>query len=614
MSVVVLHSPEHSALVRYERPRAVFVAHAHDEVLPLISRLEEEVEQRGLHAAGFLAYEAGSAFDPAMPQAACGTFPLAWFGLFDSPAPVFLDPPGPSSSLDWIPELDACAHGRALARIREHLVAGETYQVNFTYRLRSRFNTDPWNFFSRIVRRQPSTHAAFVDTGDFAVCSASPEMFFEREGQELWSRPMKGTASRGRWSGEDEALAQALEVSEKERAENVMIVDMVRNDLGRVCLPGSVEVPELFRVERYPTVWQLTSLVRGRTLQSTAQVMAALFPAASITGAPKVRTMRLIDGLEVSPRRIYTGTIGVMSPGRRARFNVAIRTVLVDKRRGCAEYGVGGGIVWDSEPGAEYRETRIKARVLVTSEPDFSLLETMRWTRGEGIFLLAEHLKRLEESAAYFEFKLDLDVLRDALEQEILVAEGVEGVLRLTLDRFGAWMIEHRPLPVSSPCRVALALSAVDATDVFLFHKTTRRAVYDLARSQAPGADDVLLWNGRGEMTESTIASLVVELDGELLTPPVACGLLPGTMRARLLHEGRIREAVVRKEDLPRCARLWLVNSVRGWRECVLLDPPASLVGVVAAPVQPGCRQTHGHEDNVADNVEDHVLGSSGRV
>ena len=590
------------------------MARRHDEVPSLLAGLEAEVEKTGLHAAGFLAYEAGGAFDPAMPKRCCTPFPLAWFGLFDPPEAVSLNRVDSVPEMDWVSELDACAHGRALEAIRGHLAQGETYQVNFTHRLRARFCADPWHFFTALASRQPSSHAAFIDTGDFAVCSASPEMFFARRGEEIWSRPMKGTAARGRWSEEDRAVARRLALSEKERAENVMIVDMVRNDLGRVCLPGSVHVPELFRVERYPTLWQLTSLVRGRTQEPTARVMAELFPAASITGAPKVRTMRIIEDLELSPRRIYTGCIGVMSPGRFARFNVAIRTVLIDKTRNVAEYGVGGGIVWDSEPAAEFRETCIKARVLTAPKPDFQLLETMRWTRGEGIFLLEEHLLRLRESAAYFDFKLDLPALRERLEQEVLRADGMAGVLRLTLDRSGGWNLEYRPLPVPSPCRAVLALSAVDESDTFLFHKTTRRAVYDRARGQTPGVDDVLLWNGRGEMTESTIASLVVELDGELLTPPLASGLLPGTMRARLLHDGRVREAVVRKEDLPRCARLWLVNSVRGWRECVLVDPGASLVGVEPAPVEPGRRQADDHEDHVADNVEDHVLGNSGRA
>ena len=573
MSVAVLYSPEQSAWVRYERPQAIFTARAHHEVPSLISYLESEAEKNDLHAVGFLSYESGRAFDPAMPLTPCGSFPLAWFGLFEAPAVISLNPAASFPDLDWISEMDARAHGRALTRIREYLARGETYQVNFTHRLRARFGADPWNFFCGLANRQPSPHAAFIDTPEFSVCSASPEMFFERQGEDIWSRPMKGTAPRGRWREEDEALARALAASEKERAENVMIVDMVRNDLGRVCLPGSVHVPELFRAERYPTLLQLTSLVRGRTRETTARVMEALFPAASITGAPKVRTMHIIQELEASPRRIYTGSIGVMCPGRRARFNVAIRTVLVDKALGVAEYGVGGGIVWDSDPRAEFRETRIKARVLAAPEPKFMLLETMRWKRGKGIYLLEEHLRRLEESAAYFGFAFDPQTLRDGLEREMTAAEGVAGVLRLTVDRSGNWSVTHHPLPVPSPCQAALALTGVDTRDPFLFHKTTRREVYNRARSLVPGVDDVLLWNEDGEVTESTIANLVVELDGKLITPPLSSGLLPGTLRARLLREGRIGEGVVRREDLSRCTALWLVNSVRGWRECVLVEP-----------------------------------------
>ena len=367
-------------------------------------------------------------------------------------------------------------------------------------------------------------------------------------------------------------MAGQLAVSEKERAENVMIVDMVRNDLGRVCLPGSVHVPELFRVERYPTLWQLTSLVRGRTSESTARVMAALFPAASITGAPKVRTMHLIDELEISPRRIYTGTIGVMLPGRRARFNVAIRTVLVDRKAGTAEYGVGGGIVWDSAPRAEYRETLLKARVLDAPAPEFSLLETMRWRRKTGVFLLEEHLSRVAESAEYFGFRLDVEDLRAEIEAEVRKADGLGGVLRLTVDAGGSIGLELRALPAPGPCRVALARTPVDSRDPFLFHKTTRRAVYERARAEVQGVDDALLVNERGEVTEATIANLVVELDGELVTPPLESGLLPGTLRAALLRAGRVRERAVQVRELSLCSRMWLVNSVRGWRRATLAD------------------------------------------
>jgi len=570
---VVVHSPEHSSWVRYDRPAAVFETHLHADVPGLLEHVESEVERTGLHAAGFLAYEAGFAFDPAMPAASSAPFPLLWFGLYPPPRPVSIECASPCPALDWAAEEGETAHAHALARIRDHLAAGETYQVNYTHRLRAPFTGDAWALFCHLLARQPSIHGAYADTGDFEVCCASPEMFFHRDGELVFSRPMKGTAQRGRWPSEDRAMADRLVASEKERAENVMIVDMVRNDLGRICAPGSVIVPELFRAERYPTLWQLTSLVQGRTTESTARVIAALFPAASITGAPKVRTMHLIREIEASPRRIYTGTLGVMLPGRRARFNVAIRTVLVDKRAGQAEFGVGGGIVWDSDPRSEFRETLLKARVLHAPAPDFSLLETMRWSRLKGIYLLEEHLDRLAESAAYFDFPIDMDTVRLEMERTVRVADGERGLLRLTADRDGSFALERRPLPPSSPCRVALARTPVDSRDPFLFHKTTLRSVYERARAEAQGMDDALLFNERGEVTEATIANLVAELDGELVTPPLDSGLLPGTLRTSLLRRGCIRERVIRVQDLPRCTRLWLINSVRGWRRTILASP-----------------------------------------
>lgn len=572
MPEIVLFDPVFSAWVRYARPRAVFCLHAHEEIVPLLAHLEAEVERCGVHAAGFLSYEAGAAFDPAMPRASCAPFPLAWFGLFDPPRPVDLLPAPSGPGLGWVPELNASAHAHALARIREFLAQGETYQVNFTYRQHADFSGDLWALFCRLAAAQPSRHGAYLHIGAFAVCCASPEMFFERAGEEVWSLPMKGTAPRGRWTEEDEARGRALGASEKDRAENVMIVDMVRNDLGRVCLPGSVAVPNLFRVERYPTLWQMTSLVRGRSTRTTAEIMAALFPAASITGAPKVRTMEIIDALETSPRRIYTGTIGVMTPGRQARFNVAIRTVLVDLARARAEYGVGGGIVWDSDPDAEYRETRIKARVLGHAPRSFQLLETMRWTRDEGIFLFDRHLRRLRASAGYFGYRLDEPEVRAALDRYVAALDLEGCVLRLALDSSGQASVTHRPQPESRPCRVALAQEPVNENDSFLFHKTTNRDVYDAAVKVASGVDDVLLWNRRGEVTESTISNVLVELDGVKLTPALDCGLLPGVLRAQLLETGQIREAVIRVEDLGRCDGLWLLSAVRGWRAAALVS------------------------------------------
>jgi para-aminobenzoate synthetase/4-amino-4-deoxychorismate lyase len=398
------------------------------------------------------------------------------------------------------------------------------------------------------------------------ICSASPELFFRLDGTRIECRPMKGTAARGRTQAEDLAQARALHASEKERAENVMIVDMVRHDLGRVAQVGTVNVTRLFEVEKYPTIWQMTSTIEAKTEAGLGEIFRALFPAASVTGAPKVRTMEIIAGLEPLPRRLYTGTIGFFAPGRRAQFNVAIRTVLANRRTGCVEYGVGSGITWDSDPEAEWQECRSKARILAPRVPPFSLLETMRWTLEEGYYLLETHLERLQDSALYFGFRLDLAALRLELERLAARLGRKRRRIRLLVTKEGRITLEAKALPkaVVKPQRIALARAPVDSSDPFLYHKTTNRAVYEAARAACPGFDDVLLFNEQGEITESTIANVAVDIAGKLYTPPVFFGLLPGTLRAHLLQQGDLLERPITLEELLRSPRILLLNSLRG--------------------------------------------------
>jgi para-aminobenzoate synthetase/4-amino-4-deoxychorismate lyase len=352
-----------------------------------------------------------------------------------------------------------------------------------------------------------------------------------------------------------------------------MIVDMIRNDMGRVADIGSVQVPSLFDVERYPTLWQMTSTVAATTDASLTDIMIALFPCASITGAPKPRTMRIIRQLETTPRRIYTGCIGFVTPDRKAQFNVAIRTVLIDKETGQAEYGVGGGIVWDSRTGDEYIECQVKARVLTANHADFSLLETMLWTPDEGYLLLPYHLRRLRDSAAYFGIPVEMEKIEEKLCDGSASYAREPHRVRLLVAQDGRISCRAIPLsrsPSPHPVRLRLATTPVDSADPFLYHKTTHRRVYDAARAACPDCDDVLLWNERGEVTEACIANVVVQLDGELLTPPVQCGLLPGTFRAYLLDRGKVREEIITVETLEQCTRMYVVNSVRKWREALL--------------------------------------------
>lgn len=561
----------------YQNPHQILQTDRLDQVLPLLWELEALVESKGWHAAGFLSYEAAPAFDPALcvhPDPS--GFPLLWFGLYPPPHAIELPPPSASllpnplpPPLRWKPSISRKAYNAGIAAIKEHIARGETYQVNYTLRLRAKFPRDPWDFFLNLAQSQ-NAHAAYLDTGRFVLCSASPELFFSLDGETISGRPMKGTVKRGRTNAEDAAQAAWLQADPKNRAENVMIVDMIRNDLGRIAETGSVHVPALFSAERYPTLWQMTSTVRARTRAPIHEILRALFPCASITGAPKVSTMKIIRALESTPRRIYTGSIGFIAPGRQASFNVAIRTLLVDRQTQSAEYGAGGGIVWDSTARSEYDEALLKAQILTRPAPAFDLYTTLRWTPSEGYFLRQRHVQRLADSAFYFGFHLDVSALEAYLDH--LAASFTEPMrVRILLTRAGTLSHQATPLPENPATpstgsgqalfKASLAPAPVNSEEVFLFHKTTRREIYPVP---APGADVSLLYNQRGELTEFTIANLLAELDGELVTPPLDCGLLPGTMRAELLASGQIRERILTLDDLSRCTQLWLINAVRG--------------------------------------------------
>lgn len=565
-------------------PVGVVEARRPEEVADVVAAAESSA-QRGLWVGGFVAYEAAPGFDAALavrardPDDPFAELPLAWFALFEGRERTALPEPrdgGVGIADTWHPSVDRGRYDAAIARIRERIEAGDTYQVNHTLRLRSTVVGDERGLYRDMCFAQRGAYAAYLNAGRYRICSASPELFFEWDGGGLTTRPMKGTAARGRWPHEDEQIAEKLEASAKDRAENAMIVDLLRNDLGRVSRPGSVRWSEVFAAERYETVWQLTSTVASQ-IESGAglrDVFAALFPSGSVTGAPKVRSMEIIAGLEDSPRGVYCGAVGVLAPpghGPTARFNVAIRTVTVDSESGAAEYGVGGGITWDSRAGSEYEETVAKTRILTSRRPRFELLETLLHEPGSGYRRLDRHLDRLRTSAAYFGFDCDDAAVDEALSRAGASIPDRPARVRLLLDRAGKITIGAVPLPPQAePVRLAVDGVPVDPADVLLFHKTSLRARYEDARARHPDADDVLLVNTRGEITESTIANLAVLLDGRWLTPPLDAGLLPGTERAALLAEGTIEEAGVRPEDLARAEELRLLNATGAWRLAVL--------------------------------------------
>ncbi|MDO9434721.1 MAG: aminodeoxychorismate synthase component I [Hydrogenophaga sp.] len=556
-------------------PRLVLRADALSEVRGVIEAAEAEA-QRGAWVVGWLAYEAAGAFDAALP-----TYPpdgpLAWFGVHDAP----LDNPNHDPLADsdvGVTWADApCARAdfdAALADVLKAIEAGEVYQVNHTARWRGELQQgSALQFFDALRREQPAAYAAFVDSGDTQVLSVSPELFFDWDGEHVLTRPMKGTAPRGRDERDDAAHAAQLASCPKERAENVMVVDLLRNDLSRIARPGSVTVPALFDVRALPTVWQMTSDVRAQTRAGTRlwDVLQALFPCGSITGAPKRQAMRRIAQHEAGPRGVYCGAVGVLRPGCGATFNVGIRTVVA--RGNALQLGVGSGITSGSMARSEWREWHHKAAFAVRAAEPFELLETLCLEHGQWRNE-ARHAGRMAQSAKCFGFAWTLEAWRHALDA--LQAAHASGTwrVRLLCARDGrVQATAHAMAPTPGPVRLVLATQAFAAAhSAFVRHKTTRRAAYEAAERVMPGVFDTLLWNDDGELTECTRGNVALRFEGDegWVTPALDCGLLPGIGRQVALEEGRVREAVVPVSALAQVREIVFFNSLRGWLPAVL--------------------------------------------
>lgn len=544
-------------------PTEIITATCVEEVIPSLHRIDDATRS-GAYAAGFVTYESAPAFDPAIVTHPPNDLPLLWFGLYDRvDESQSQSAPGqrPFTLGPWTPCVSQQDFERSVNRIRDYIAAGDSYQVNYTFPMEAAFEGSPAAWFEDLRKLQRTKYSAYINTGRFTVLSVSPELFFNLRHDALTVRPMKGTWPRGRWSAEDRVFRERLRTSEKDRAENVMIVDMLRNDVGRISLCGSVHVDSLFDVERYETLWQMTSTIRSKTSASIPELFAALFPSGSVTGAPKIRTMEIIRELEPYPRGVYCGAIGWCGPGNEAEFNVAIRTAVVDTQMNTARYHVGSGVTWGSTPLGEYEESILKGAVLSRRPADFQLLETMRYEGG--YFLLEDHLERLKSSAEYFGFTIRLSEIRRALQAQAEEFPPDPLKVRLTVDKSGAASISWSRLDPPSTMRVALAAKPINESDVSLYHKTTQRKLYEDARNHRPDCDDVLLWNRRGELTETTIANIALLINGQWHTPPLASGLLPGVMRAHLLREGTLHESLLTKEDLARADEVLLFNSVR---------------------------------------------------
>lgn len=567
----------------FEKPKRVVVAHAPGEVEAALDAVTQGLAS-GLHAAGFFAYELGYCLEPRLSalMPADRRQPLVWIGLFANPRRLtdvdtrhWLAANGglerstiSDLQLSWTRD----QYARAFAQVQDYIAAGDVYQINLTLKYLFAFAGDPVALYAALRRKQRVAYGALIGTDAFHVLSLSPELFFRREGKQVMSRPMKGTAPRGRTPREDARLKTWLTVDEKQRAENLMIVDLLRNDLGRIAKIGTVEVTDLFTVETYRTVHQMTSGITAelRGDMGLKEMLNALFPCGSVTGAPKVRAMEIIRELEALPRGVYTGAIGHVAPSGDAQFNVGIRTLYIDGEAG--EMGIGSGIVSDSKMDAEFEECLLKAQFLTKVDAPFELIETLRFERGKGFYLIERHLARLKSSAAHFGYPFDRETVLAALEDQVRGAASEILMVRLLLAEDGQLTVTSTPIELPAKGTVwtfAISDQRLDEKDPLFFHKTTRRQFFDREMERqkaATGCDEVIFLNKQGELTEGTRTNLFIEQGGRLFTPALTCGLLPGTLREELIDLPRAAasEAVMTLADLESADRIYLGNSVRG--------------------------------------------------
>jgi len=572
-----------------------------------VPRLLEEAETwqaKGFPLAGFLSYEAGFALEAAFDRKdgpgnddLRPDFPLIWFGVYEGflrfdhlrgrwssggPSPPYWPSDRYRTST---PSFDACPdlrfslsedeHAEKVAAIRRAIETGEVYQANLTGKSSFSFGGDPFALYARLRAVQPVKYGAFLRIESGCIISRSPELFFRVRNGTIETRPMKGTTPRGLTESEDRRAAACLRSDPKNRAENVMIVDLLRNDLGRVCRAGSVRVPRLFAVERYRTILQMVSSVTGKLAPGATllSLFRALFPCGSVTGAPKIAAMRLLRRIETGPRGVYTGAIGILLPGGDMTFSVAIRTVTLKGNR--AEAGSGGGIVWDSRPDEEFREALLKQRYLVDPPLEFRLIETLLWSPATGFRFLPRHLRRLSSSARYFGFRFRREDVLAALETAVRrPTASAARKIRLLLGRDGSASVEVAPVPPlprrDGPPRVKISGVGVSSRDPFLRHKTTNRAWRDqeMRKAVEEGFDEVVFLNERGEITEGAISNVFLDIGGNLLTPPASSGLLEGVFRRTILSDRawHAAERILYPEDLEKAAGIFLTNSVRGIR------------------------------------------------
>ena len=536
------------------------------EVADLLAQVESYQEQ-GYYVVGYVSYEAAPVFEEKLAVHSApllGEY-LLYFTVHDSvdksSIPLAYDEVDLPS--DWQELTSAEEYEKAIAQIHHHLRQGDTYQVNYTVQLKQDLSANPFAIYNRIVVEQEAGYNAYVEHDEMAVISMSPELFFEQNDRELTTRPMKGTTQRGVTDQEDLEQASWLEQDSKNRSENMMIVDLLRNDMNRISEVGSEHVERLCQVEQYSTVWQMTSTIKSQLRENVdlVEIFRALFPCGSITGAPKIATMEIIKNLEPQPRGVYCGTIGLLLPNGRRIFNVAIRTIQLYK--GQAIYGVGGGITWDSTWESEYREVHQKAAVLYRKQARFQLITTGKISQKNLLFE-EQHLERLRTASRYFAFPFDSEDLIQKIEKECQTCDAnQEYRLRISLSKSGEIELIRQILEPLSPtfCHAQLCLQEANLQQAFTYFKTTYRPYLNL------GEQEIIYYNKSGELLETSIGNLVLKISGKLYTPPIRLGILPGIYRQHLLETGQVEEKVLTLKDLVQAEVIYGCNAVRGLYE-----------------------------------------------
>ncbi len=559
--------------ITFTDPIEVYQTMDVQQVLPVLEKVQQAINN-GYYAAGFLSYEAAPAFDANYKVVQDKTnFPLIYFAIFEEPTSVIsYSTSGTYEISDWSFIANYKKYADGLQAIKQAIEKGDTYQVNYTTQLCSNFFGDGYAFYHQLRQNQQSSYNAYIAFEDYQLLSASPELFFQVNDGKITTKPMKGTAARGRTYQEDRQSKRELYYSEKERAENLMIVDLLRNDLGKVAELGTVHVSKQLEIETYPTVHQMTSTVTANLKEDTSIVewFQALFPCGSITGAPKIKTMEYIASLEQTTRGVYCGAIGYITPKQEAIFNVPIRTVVVNESEQRATYGVGSGITWDSKVNAEFDELKVKAKLLTEKRQAFQLIETLLLEDGHYP-LKTYHINRMEQSALYFSIPFSIKKINFLLTETKYQVKRGKHKIRLLLAENGEMQITNERLNTPfTPVTCTLSKEPIEKTNIFLYHKTTNRAIYQKHLSSDPTIFSTLLWNEQAEITEFTFGNVVVEIDSCLYTPPKTSGLLPGTYRAYLIDQGIIQERIITKKEVIKAAKVWFVNSLRGWIEVKL--------------------------------------------